>query len=109
MDDRHLRRLDRQFRAFARASPLIGTMIETVRGRPGILLRIPLAILLIIGGLLSFLPVLGMWIIPLGILLLAIDLPVIRPAVSAIIIRLRRRLTIWRRQRRRSTLVRERD
>jgi hypothetical protein len=33
------------------------------------------AILLICGGLLSFLPILGLWMLPLGLLLLAEDVP----------------------------------
>jgi len=36
------------------------------------------AILLIIGGILGFLPVLGFWMIPLGMMLLATDIPGIR-------------------------------
>jgi hypothetical protein len=35
--------------------------------------RIPLAILLIAGGIFSFLPVLGLWMLPLGLLLFAQD------------------------------------
>jgi len=40
--------------------------------------RIPAGILLIAGGLLSFLPVLGLWMLPLGVALLAIDVPFLR-------------------------------
>ena len=36
---------------------------------------IPLAILLIIGGIFSFLPVLGLWMLPLGLVLFAQDVP----------------------------------
>jgi hypothetical protein len=41
-------------------------------------LRIPLSIGLMTGGLLGFLPVLGFWMLPLGLALLAIDLPFLR-------------------------------
>lgn len=41
--------------------------------------RIPLGIVLILCGLVGFLPVLGFWMIPLGLLVLAIDLPFVRP------------------------------
>ena len=34
--------------------------------------------LLVIGGFLGFLPVLGFWMIPLGLLILSIDLPAVR-------------------------------
>ncbi len=57
--------------------------------------RVPLAILLIIGGVLSFLPVLGLWMMPLGILLLALDLPLLRGPVTLLTIRFRRRMGRW--------------
>lgn len=61
--------------------------------------RIPTAFLLILGGVFSFLPVLGIWMLPLGLMLLAVDVPVIRPTVSAGFIRLRRRISVFWRQR----------
>jgi hypothetical protein len=42
------------------------------------LLRLPLGILFVIGGIFSFLPVLGVWMLPLGILLIAVDVPYVR-------------------------------
>lgn len=50
-------------------------------------LRILLGAALILGGGLGFLPVLGFWMIPLGLAVLSVDLPAMR--------RLRRRLTVW--------------
>jgi hypothetical protein len=48
-------------------------------------LRIPLGGGLILGSLLSFLPILGLWMLPLGALLLAEDFPLIRrPTTRAI-------------------------
>jgi hypothetical protein len=41
-------------------------------------LRMPLALLLIVGGFLGFLPILGFWMVPLGILLIAEDVPFLR-------------------------------
>jgi hypothetical protein len=41
-------------------------------------LRLPAGLLLIVGGLFSFLPVLGIWMLPLGLLLLAEDVPAVR-------------------------------
>lgn len=40
--------------------------------------RITLGVLLVIGGLLGFLPVLGYWMIPLGIIVLSADFPGLR-------------------------------
>jgi hypothetical protein len=40
--------------------------------------RIPAGLLLIGGGLLGFLPLLGVWMLPLGLFLLAEDVPLLR-------------------------------
>jgi purine-cytosine permease-like protein len=55
-------------------------------------LRIAAGAALIIGGILGFLPILGFWMIPLGVLVLSNEFHVIR--------RLRRRLVVkWGRRR----------
>lgn len=97
MRDRHRHRLDRQLNALTRRFPGLRGLVSLTEARPGVILRLPLALLLIMGGLLGFLPVLGFWMIPLGLLILAIDLPILRPGVSAVLIRGRRRLSLWRR------------
>lgn len=51
------------------------------------MLRIVLGVLLCIGGLLGFLPILGFWMIPLGLAVLSVDLAPVR--------RLRRRIELW--------------
>lgn len=51
------------------------------------LLRIAIGVLLMIGGLFSILPVFGLWMIPLGLLILSIDIPRVR--------RWRRRFAVW--------------
>jgi len=50
-------------------------------------LRLGLGLVLVGGGLLGFLPVLGFWMIPLGFLVLSVDLPMMR--------RWRRQMTVW--------------
>jgi len=50
-------------------------------------IRLGLGILLIAGGLVGFLPVVGFWMIPLGLLVLSVDIPAIR--------RWRRKLAVW--------------
>ena len=42
------------------------------------LLRIPIGILLVVGGFLGFLPVLGFWMVPVGVAVLSVDIPVVR-------------------------------
>jgi hypothetical protein len=49
-------------------------------------MRIGLGILLVGGGLVGFLPILGFWMIPLGLVILSVDLPPVR--------RFRRRFTV---------------
>jgi len=105
MKERYRRRLDRQLHALAVGFPMLAPLVAAIQGRPGILFRLPLAILLLIGGLLGFLPVLGFWMIPLGLLILAIDLPALRPVVTTTIIRVRR----WWQTRRRKPPVDRRD
>jgi hypothetical protein len=50
-------------------------------------LRKSIGVLLVISGLLGFLPVVGYWMIPLGLSLLAVDWPLARRAY--------RRLIVW--------------
>jgi purine-cytosine permease-like protein len=42
------------------------------------LLRILLGTVLFICGLLGFLPVIGYWMIPLGLVVLSVDIPIVR-------------------------------
>jgi len=51
------------------------------------LLRIAIGGLLVVGGFLGFLPVLGFWMVPLGLLILSVDIPRVR--------RWRRRFAVW--------------
>ena len=57
-------------------------------------LRILIGVLLVIFGIFGFLPVLGFWMIPLGILILSYEFHIVR--------RLRRRVAVWWEKRRRS-------
>ena len=51
------------------------------------IIRVIIGAALILGGLLGFLPVLDFWMIPLGLLILSVDLPIVR--------RWRRRAQVW--------------
>lgn len=61
-------------------------------------LRGSVGALLVVGGLLSFLPVLGIWMLPLGLFLIAYDVPVLRRPAARLALEVTRR---WRRRRRR--------
>jgi hypothetical protein len=93
---RRERRFQRQFEMLERLVPGAKTPLEALRSNRWFLVRLPLALLLIAGGLVSFLPVLGIWMLPLGLLLLAVDLPFLRGPISSCLIRLRRLLRRWR-------------
>ena len=76
----------------------IGRMIGWVRGPRSRIMRIPVALFLIACGLLGFLPIVGFWMLPIGLALLAEDLPFLRrPA---------RRLMTWVEDRRQAVLQR---
>ena len=59
-------------------------------------LRVTAAALLMVGGVAGFLPILGFWMLPLGILLLAQDVPLLRRFSVGLIARIER---CWRRGR----------
>jgi hypothetical protein len=83
-------RLDRQFERISRQVPASRGFLDWVRKPRMHLIRIPLAILLLLGGIFSFLPVLGIWMLPLGLLVLAVDIPPLRRPVGDAIVRLQR-------------------
>lgn len=97
-------RLDRQFERLARQVPASRGFLDWVRKPQMHLIRIPLALVLILGGIFSFLPVLGIWMLPLGLLVLAVDIPPLRRPVGDAIVRLQRFISKsqrWFRARRR--------
>ena len=68
--------LDRHFAWFENKLPAgPARFVNWLRRPSSRLVRIPLAALLIVGGIFSFLPVLGLWMLPLGLLLFAQDVP----------------------------------
>lgn len=95
---RRERRFQRQFDALERLVPGSRTPLVRLRSNRWRFVRLPLALLLIAGGLISFLPVLGVWMLPLGLLLLAVDLPCLRGPISTLIIRARRMIRRWKRR-----------
>jgi hypothetical protein len=57
--------------------------------------RLPSGALLVVGGVLSFLPVLGIWMLPLGLALLAEDVPSLRKSRSRVLDWVERRKPHW--------------
>ena len=94
-------RLDRQFDRLQRRIPkFAANWLERIRRPEARWIRIPLGVLLVLGGIFSFLPVLGIWMLPLGLLLLALDLVFLQGPVNLAIVRGGRRWTTWSRARR---------
>ncbi len=89
------RRFQRQFDALTRRFPALARPLRALRVGRWRILRLPLALLFIAGGFMSFLPLLGVWMIPVGLLLLAVDLPFLRGPISAFVVRARRRISLW--------------
>ena len=57
--------------------------------------RIPAGVLLILGGFLGILPILGFWMLPLGLFLLAEDIPAVRRVLARILDWFERRWPHW--------------
>lgn len=91
------RRFTRQIDYLNRSLPMARGALATALAPGRAWLRVPLAMLLMLGGLFSFLPVLGFWMLPLGLLLLAFDVPRLRPVVGDWAVRGRAWLRRWRR------------
>lgn len=65
----------------------LSSFVRWLRDPKSRLFRIPLGILFIIGGFLWFLPILGLWMLPLGLMLIAQDVPFLRKPIA--------RATLW--------------
>ncbi|WP_245780931.1 hypothetical protein [Litoreibacter janthinus] len=95
---RATRRFERQFDAMERMIPALRRPLTAIRARGWWIVRVPVAIIFILGSFLAVLPVFGVWMLPIGLLLLAVDLEVLRGPISDLIVRARRRLATWRRR-----------
>jgi membrane-bound ClpP family serine protease len=62
-----------------------------------LVVRVLVCVLLIAGGILSFLPILGFWMLPLGLMIIAQDLPFIQPPLVRIFQWTERKWENWQR------------
>jgi hypothetical protein len=96
-------RLNRHLDRFERRLPRwIASPLRWLRAPSSRWVRIPVGLLLIVAGFFSFLPLLGLWMLPLGVLLLAQDLPFLRRPTRWSLILLERQWLRWKRRRRRA-------
>ena len=78
--------LDRHFAWFeSKLPPRPARFVAWLRKPSSILVRIPVALLLVVGGTFSFLPVLGLWMLPLGLVLFAQDVPVLQKPMAKLL------------------------
>jgi hypothetical protein len=84
--NQHRAELDRHFAWFeAKLPPRPAKFVSWLRQPSSMLVRIPLAILLVVGGVFSFLPVLGLWMLPLGLVLIAQDVPFLQKPTAQLL------------------------
>ena len=63
-----------------------GRALRSLRHPNARWIRIPLGVLLVLGGIFSILPFLGIWMLPLGLVLLALDVALLRrPTVRMLV------------------------
>jgi hypothetical protein len=82
----HKADLDRHFAWFqGKLSPRLAKFFGWLRRPSSMWVRVPLALLLVAGGVFSFLPVLGLWMLPLGLVLIAQDVPLLQKPMSQLL------------------------
>lgn len=78
--------IDRHFAWFeGKLPPRPAAFVRWLRKPSSRLVRIPLALLLVVGGVFSFLPILGLWMLPLGLLLIAQDVPFLQKPLASML------------------------
>jgi hypothetical protein len=78
-----------------RLPPRVGGTVTYLLKPSSRWVRIPSGALLVVGGVLSFLPVLGVWMLPLGLALLAEDVPALRSSRSKVLDWVERKKPQW--------------
>jgi hypothetical protein len=79
---RHERQLERMI---GRLPTRMQSAVRWLRRPSSRWVRLPAGVLLVCSGMLGFLPLLGFWMLPLGLVLLAEDLPPLRRARDAVL------------------------
>jgi len=73
----------------------IGSTVRYVRQPSARYLRVPVGVALTFGGLVGFLPVAGFWMLPLGLAVLADDVPPLRSVRSRMLDWVERKRPHW--------------
>jgi fatty acid desaturase len=78
--------LDQQLERWENRLPAsLARFVRWLRQPSSGFVRIPVACGLILGGFVGFLPILGFWMIPLGLILLARDVPFLRGPIARLL------------------------
>lgn len=100
-DDRGKKLLDQAFDVLERETPQrLKGLVHWIRSPGSRWVRLPLGILCILASFLWFLPVLGIWMLPIGLLLVAQDVPFLRRPVARMMLWIEERWLARRRDRR---------
>jgi hypothetical protein len=100
MSEEGQRELDHAFDELERLAPdRVTRAIRWLRSPASRWVRIPLGVLFIAGGLLWFLPVVGIELLPIGLLLIAQDVPFLKKPVGRAILWLEHRWQALQRRR----------
>ena len=86
-------RLDEEFDRLDPHLPAWGTRwLRRIRAPAAIWARVPVGVVLILAGFLGFLPILGFWMVPLGLALIALDVPFMRGPLASVLSMINQRL-----------------
>ena len=88
-DDHRLERLIRRLPEHRQA------LLRWLRSPAARWVRLPLGVLFILGSFLFILPIFGLWMLPVGLLLLAEDVPVLRRLRTRVLNRIERHRPHW--------------
>jgi len=101
--DKHQQRLAQKLDRLASKLPrCMASGLRWLRRPSSRWLRLPTGLLLIVGGAFSILPLLGLWMLPLGLLLLVQDVPFLRQPTRRALTWVQRYWQTWRRKLRRA-------
>jgi hypothetical protein len=77
---------DEQLERLAERLPARAGKFVCWLGRPSSRwVRVPVAIVFVFGGFVGFLPIVGFWMTPLGLVLIAQDVPFLRPPLARLL------------------------
>jgi hypothetical protein len=100
MPHRDAEQLDRQLDRIIDGLPRgVSGFLHWLREPSARWVRIPIGLLLIVGGIIGFLPLLGFWMVPLGLLLMAQDVPFLRRPTVRALLWLERKWKQWKERR----------